>query len=630
MKTRLISSSFVTLGLVVSACGGSESRDRGGDHTGTDGSVGGAGGSVGGSGGSAGASGGSAGGGTGGMGGGTGGTGGAAGGTGGTSPDGVEPDGGTDPDGGGHEALASGTFVRTLEGSGSSNTAIVSTIGGSRLMFLLHAADIAASGNMTALRLQANTDEDSDITCPNTTIRMGHTNVESLSATFADNVEQGQGSLVTVLDNATVTIPASSEGDFFEIPFETPVHYNGVDHLVFEISRTGDCTAFTGLRQQPDVGYTSFVWSLAGADAEDGTASTARISTAFVFEGGAKNVLAADGGIHHDLFGAPASEGRAQYLLLANDIDGSGPITGIQLEFPSELAAPLSTTYTVTLSRVAPTTTALVDTFSENVGEGPIVVADNLTVTVPAGATEFWLPLTGTFAYDGESNLLIDVTATDITGGTILQGRSVTEGRVALGAGDSDEATTVMRALEPKLRFHGSTVDRVFSAAGFDTYVFTANAAGRSEQYLYHATELGTSGTITRLGCRMTTASSTETEYTNFEVAFAHTDAEALATDMAANMPSPAVAFSGAFTVAAGLIRGDWIEIPLTTGFDYNGLQNLIVQTRTDSGAVEHRCAVIADSDRFASRRAAGATRDATSATTMYDHQRDVRLWMQK
>jgi hypothetical protein len=483
---------------------------------------------------------------------------------------------------------------------------------------------------MAALRLQANADLASAVSCPNTFVRVGHTHVDDLDATFAENVEQGQGAYVTVLDDATLSIPATGEGEFFDVPFDVPFDYNGVDNLVFEIARSAGCSATVAVRNQADVTYTSYVFSGSDANAPTGTTGTFRISSGFVFEGGTKILRAADGGVNQTVFGAPASIGRSQYLILPGDIEGAGPITGIEFEVSASLAAPMTTTYSLTLSHAPSDTNALQSDPGENVGTDGAIVAEGLTVTVPKGAQTFWLPLEGTFDYDGERPLLIDVTATAVTGPTLLQGRGVLSGRVNLADVDSDDGLVQIRAIEPRLRFHGSTVDRIFSSSDFDTYVFTTNATGRSEQYLYHATELGTAGAITRLGCRMVTASSTETDYADFEVSFAHTAAEELTVDMSANMPAPEAAFTGTFTVPAGLVQGDWIEIPLTTPFEYDGLRNLLVETRTSSGNAEHRCAVIEDSTRFPSRRAAGGNRLATTASDLLDQQRDVRLWIDK
>ena len=107
-----------------------------------------------------------------------------------------------------------GTFTKTVEGVGTSNNTFPFTDANSSqiLQQLYLASEIKGSGFINRLSFRYSFDAASAVNCPNMTVKLGHTSLTSLTTTFANNVEQGRGSQVTVIDNATITIPAGTAG----------------------------------------------------------------------------------------------------------------------------------------------------------------------------------------------------------------------------------------------------------------------------------------------------------------------------------------------------------------------------------------------------------------------------------
>lgn len=264
-----------------------------------------------------------------------------------------------------------------------------------------------------------------------------------------------------------------------------------------------------------------------------------------------------------------------------------------------------------------------------NLASDATVVADNVYVTVPAGATEFWLPITESFSYDGISNLVIDIQAGTLTGSYQIISAGTNNFRTLKNVDDASALSGNLTngTAEPRIRFHGSTIDRVIGTGGSESMTFTDSPAGAIEQFLYHATELGSPGSITRIACRMATSSSVATIYPNFEVTLSHTNEQMLVENPQLNLVQPQVAYSGEYLLPEGLIQGDWIEIPLTTPFEYNGIQNLVIQTKTYAGTDLHTCSIQEDAVRYPQRGAGEAAREA-DPVTLYDQQRDLRLWI--
>ena len=67
--------------------------------------------------------------------------------------------------------------------------------------------------------------------------------------------------------------------------------------------------------------------------------------------------------------------------------------------------------------------------------------------------------------------------------------------------------------------------------------------------------------------------------------------------------------YNKTFTMPAGLKDGDWIEIPFSAPFTYNGADNLVIQTTTsDSGTAVNYVQATADPARYADcTKAAGS-----------------------
>lgn len=553
--------------------------------------------------------------------------------------------------GGGSAGVATGEFTKAFNPDPTNSNVIPFGSGGAgdvKYQQLYTPAEINGSGPITMLRFRRQSLMASAVTCPNTTIRLGHTSLAALVATFASNINEGRGSQATVFNNATLTIPAGAAGEWFDVPFSTPFYYNNVDNLVVEIERTTTCSD------------TVWVQTVAGAagvrvqssepDTTPGTAQhdpvtgetvdTSHPLQQFVFAGGDNEVIAADGFGGVAAFIAPGTGGRTQFLLLASDIVGSGPITGIQFQAAAALTAPANATYQVTLSHVAPATTTINSTtFANNVGSNARVVAQDVSVHLPEGTTRWWIPLNGSFNYDGTSNLLVDVVATvpfvdgfsilyqsTAAGQRVLFNNSIFVGLPAVG-----EYPLAPRGLEPKLRFAGGTVDIINGNPNSDVARwFTANAANAIDQHLYLASELGTGGSIHRMACRKLSAIVTmATDYTNFEVVMAHTTETTLDTTYASNLINPVTVFNGTYALPENLHQGDWIEIPFTTPFNYNAAQNLVIQVKSDPGANPYACSLTSSATQFPARRVTDGPRDALVGSS-YNHLKDIRLWINR
>lgn len=490
--------------------------------------------------------------------------------------------------GGGGGGLSTGTFEKTDERTGTSwSQHFGTTFNGIRYLHLYQVADILGAGYISALRLQANSAVAASFACANVTIRMGHSSAATTTGTYADVETVGQGSPVTVLDDATITIPAMAQYDYWEIPLATNFYYNGIDNIFVDISRAGACGGTTAVRAG-NTATTVTIGSVAGPMPATGSNQTALAGMRFVFSGGDNTIDLGGGSTNFWPFTNQVAQ--TQNLYLASEINGSGPITG--LGFQLDAATTVANTYTYTVRMGHSTLATLNNDFTSNFSGTPNTVADNLTFTIPAGmpaGAYFWVPLTSSFNYNGTDNLIIDVAVPSGTGDTDLRVAPIAGRRVSDNIGDNTPSLGAV-AYHIRLRMNGSTMDVIGPDNG-QTTMFSTSVDGR--QFMLRAAELGTSGTINRIACRIYSASVAQ-DYMGYKVVMAHSSASTLDAVDANNTAGGSTVFSGTFSLPAGLRNGDWVEIPLSNSFSYNGTDNLVVETSTTIANVgtSHLCEI--------------------------------------
>ena len=512
-----------------------------------------------------------------------------------------------------------------------------------REMMLYRATEMKGAGTISSISFKYFDTAAPAVSCSNVTIKMGHTsrsffpeNVTPPYGDFADNIETGQGSQQTVLNNATVNIPSGTSGNYFTIPLTTPFNYNGVDSLVVEINRAAACTSEVRTSSHRYTGSDGVnIFNQTSASATEGEVNMWLPDTKFTLSGGDSLVGTGIGG-RIAPFTASASDQKVQLLYGKDEVNGAGIITGIA--FIAGVATTSERTYTMTVRLGHTTFSALTATFANNFNVGtPVTAANAVTFTIPAGIPVggyLWIPLPdASFLYNGTDNLIVEIAVTAASGesggqwgwetGTATRLYSTN----ALTTGTVDDSHYVV-----KFRFAGGPVD-VIPTGSFtgDPYPFRDNSGGVGStirQILYLSAELGAKGTITKVAHRLQ-SDSIAISYGNFTVKLANTEDTTLSTTFATNMPSgSSVVYSGTYLIPLGLKAGDWIEIPLTTPFVIDPTKNLVVQMTTDTGTTTNENRVHSDGTRYPNRRAYtdGA---ATLTGTVSNHLADLRLIMQ-
>lgn len=519
---------------------------------------------------------------------------------------------------------------------------------GLRVMMLYRAAEMKGAGPIKTISFMYNQTLTSPFSCPNTTIKMSHTNLANLTGTlnsggtgiFANNIDTGQGSQQTVLNSSTVSISPGTAGTWYTITLDTPFYYNGVDNLVVDISRDA-CTcenpAIPTLWTQDhyDTAASNLnIIEAGGAASTAGTPENWRPDTKFNLSGGESSILYTVANYNALPFG---SVQKIQLLYKAGEINGSGTITGIgfPVSGPSGgVTGASSATTTVTLGHTS--LTGLTTTYANNFNIGtPVVVANAQTFTVPAGVpygTYVWIPIPdGTFIYDGTDNLVVQIETTAVTnalGVWWLDSNHGTNTRVFGNPGDTVGSGTDGSQYLIKFRFAGGTVDVITAGTTTEDFPFSS-AFNNKRQYLYFAEELGTKGSITKVACRLI-GNSNASDYDSLTVVLGHTTSTTVSsTTFSSSMADAQTVFSGTFTVPAGLGAGDWIEIPLSTPFAYDGKRNLVVQMSSLKGSATNALVLTQDNTLYLNRRnyADDNTTDTVAGTDNFLG--DLRLFMQ-
>ncbi|HPD56367.1 MAG TPA: hypothetical protein P5294_09745 [Smithellaceae bacterium] len=537
--------------------------------------------------------------------------------------------------GGGGAAVGPTTasgFIKIVEATGTASGANIGGADSARYMMLYRAQDIQASGMISVISLKRSDVMGSSINCPNVTVKMGHTNVTGLYTTFANNIEQGQGAFTTVINNASINVPAGAADTYFDITLPQAFNYNGVDNLIVEITRTSACT--DALPVAHHVGYDGANMNTSSSTATTGTVYPVVVDARFVFSGG-DNIAVAGARVGNlNPFGFSLGLHKMQLLYTADEVNGSGSITGIA--FPAG-ALTDGGDYTLSVRMGHTTRSQLTDTFANNFNSGsPVAVASSANFSVPAGVptgSYIWIPMPdATFNYNGTSNLIVELEVTSSNANTSWGLKdTTTDGRRLYAAaggttGDVDGAHYCI-----KFRFAGGTMDVIEEQNGGVSIPFW-NSTDHKLQYLYRAAELGTKGNISRVAFRLQDWDSSASSYDSFTVVMGHTANAGLGLSFAGNMTGAQTVYSGTFSVPAGLKKGDWIEILLTTPFAYDGVRNLVVQTSGLKGSATNNLILNDNYPRYMNRYVevtGDGTNTASSADYRFDFIADLRLTLE-
>jgi hypothetical protein len=488
-----------------------------------------------------------------------------------------------------------------------------------RAQYLYTPAEIRGTGRLTALRQRRSAPSANlSSSCPQLSVRLGHTNLAALTTTFASNFETGQGSLVTVINNLNFAIPAGPAGEWIDLPLQVPFDYNGVDNLVVEFEKLAACTPFLFVDTQAAANRRVIT---ATQGATTGTLDSSRIMARFAFSGGETKVDFGGAGGNIFPFGATIQSPRTQNLYLASEVSGAGLVTGVAFQLNTISPGPPGGNYTYSLKLGHSTLSSLGATFASNYSDSPVTVATAVSFTIPAGipAGEWvWIPIPdGAFSYNGIDNLLVEVATSTGTKDTILRAAVIPGRRLFLtgsGSGTAVTGTVDDTAYHLMLRFNGGPVSVVTDGGASTGLAFSPAAAGRLN--LYRAVELGTAGSITSVGCRMANTASSASSYANYQVIIGHSAVDSLVAASASDFISQATALSGTVLVPPGLSAGDWIEVSLPTPFLYDGRSNLAVwmgTTAASGAAGTHNCRVsTSNTPRYPGQMASGAPGTAT------------------
>ena len=471
--------------------------------------------------------------------------------------------------GSGSTPLATGGFVKEVAKGAPYSTSAPLYTSVQKSQFLIVSNEINGSGNIDSISFRAEDDE-VETKCTNVKIQMGHTGLAELTTTYADNIEEGHGSLQTVVEEKDLTFAALTAGDLITIDLDTPFNYNGVDNLVIYYQMSGACDNSIGI-------------------VTDSTANRLLHS---------QNINALTGGLYLDLpnlvmhfmggvntqdYGSTLNNSwpfstqlpHTQNLYTASDINGSGPITGLgfQVNGPTSEAV-----YVATVKLGHTGLTDLQTVYADNSGD-LVTVATNINFTVPAGLAAgdwFWVPLTGSFNYDGTDNLLVDIEVTAATGSTNLRTTAMGNTVRASGSNGADTAQYIdSYAYHAKFRFNGASMDVMTIANGGWALPFNGSNAYRT-QILYGAHALGTGGKVSAISFRLKNASSAS-EHTESTVVLGNTANTVLDDNLSLNIVDSTNVFSGTITIPAGLKEGDWITFPVS-GFTYDATKNLVLE----------------------------------------------------
>lgn len=496
--------------------------------------------------------------------------------------------------------------------------------------FLYTAKDISASGVIHGISLKNYATVSSATECQNLSVRMGVTTRTALVSTFSNNINNGVGSLTTVLDSATINFPPKSSNENQHIRFDQPYFYNGKDNLVVEVERDVSCNGILLLRAENTAANVQLSTNNASAT---GSLAGSLPHITFHFATGDNRVVRPAGAQFNNAIPFQNDmTNRTQLLYYSQEIQGEGPISAIGLPIGlNGINRTPAEKYVISIEMGHSTATGLQLTYSRNYSERPALVASNYILNMPGNIPDgelIWIPISG-FSYNGTNNLVIDIQVTTASGSTFLKLQSAVDQRRSYGATVNQAADGLENFIVPiALRFSGGSVNVITDGSIPDTQPFAAFANRR--QYLFKAAELGVSGTVNKIAHRLHTQTSFSI-YNQCSVVLGHTEIIQLGNvSFSGHMSNPVEVFSGSFTISGGLAAGDWIEMPLSTPFVYDGSRGLVVEMSCVTGGTQNLLrGSNSDPLRYANRKAVHNSSAAVDTPTgVLNNMIDFRIWV--
>lgn len=495
--------------------------------------------------------------------------------------------GGGSSGGGGVQSMPAGIFTKALTngadaiGSDGVTFSFIPENNTTQLLYL--AEEIQGSGYLGSIAFIREIDQISDTLCNDVKVKLSHTDLTELAAEVDDNIHTGQGSQKTVFSAASLLIPVGEAGSPLDITVEEPFYYNGKDNLLVEIQR-GSCDFTPGLRH---------VETATNTKRTDIGVSDKRTVAEIQFSGGDNKLVYSDGVTTASFpFSALSTNRKVQLLHTAEEIDGVGRIAGIGLI--TNMPTTEDYTFTVNVRMAHTDLDELTSNFADNLSGPAITMASELELFVPNGlpaGASIWLPMTNTFDYNGTDNVITEISVSSEASEAmfVLRASSGMTARRLTGAVDAETGNVTDVAYHVNYRFHGGKVG-AFYAPGTETLMdldttlvgisFPLSEAEARTQILYRASELGGAGRISKLACRIGDMDFAALPTVTYTVMMDHSTEMVLASsNFADNFTAPKLVFSGEVNVVNPHLRqGDWHEIVLDTPFNYNGVDNLVVQ----------------------------------------------------
>jgi hypothetical protein len=311
-----------------------------------------------------------------------------------------------------------------------------------------------------------------------------------------------------------------------------------------------------------------------------------------------------------------ASSANTQLLYLANDIKGSGRLQSIT--FTAFNTETITTCPSLVVKAGHSLLSALTTTFASNLNSGSTqtVFSGPLTIPATASGATYTLTFSQPFDYNGVDNLILQF---DQSAGC----NQLFELKAISGASVLARALMTVSFGSDTGSLYAASPDAIFTFAGGDNRVSYPSVEGdfapldttrdyNHVQMLHMKSTIAGAGPITGIALVLSSERFAASQYT-VNVKLAHTTASALTATFADNYTKGApttVASNATFRVPVAP-SGTTVWLPITGAFDYNGVDNLIVDIEVLS-ATGDNTPVRKDSVTVPNSRVYGAVGAAT------------------
>ena len=419
----------------------------------------------------------------------------------------------------------------------------------------------------------------------NLRIYLGHTELDELTTTFANNYH---GNLVEVFSADNYEFNSSDGDPWIHFDLNNSFWYDSSYNLLLELTWEGSDGSNVRLEAHQHIGKVIKImsWDLTSPTGfTSAYLQITRFETELVDEFTSISGPITGGNNAIPFLGGSADVMHFQTIYTPDQVGAEGHIT--RLSFQRRYSSDYGNFSDFSISFAHTEINMITDTFADNYHGFLIEVFPKQEVDWDASYDDIWIhfDLNDNFTYDNSYNLLIDITWEGDGGRNIfLKTTQYSHAMRLFNSDDIDAPTGSTANIQPVAKFETDIIQNAVVDKGENSNYWPFASGNEDEmrlQMLYNHTLLGETGIMDKIHFQAAQTSPDWGTFENLSIRVAHSEFDDLTLNLDDHNKEPwTEVFNRSSYNVSTVGRPEWIEFDIDNIFTYNGLDNLVIDIR--------------------------------------------------